>query len=74
MANVFWASTVSRKGPVRVSQSAPAPMAQELCWRCQVCGQEMGHSQPVGLGLAINLLKVFIDWHEEKCGKDMPNG
>ncbi|WP_305018787.1 hypothetical protein [Hymenobacter cheonanensis] len=45
-------------------------MAQEQRWRCQVCGQEMGHSQPVGLGLAIGLLKIFIDWHEEKFGKE----
>lgn len=39
----------------------------EQPWRCQVCGQELIYSQPIDFRLAMHLVKLFSDFHDERC-------
>jgi hypothetical protein len=63
----FDVAAYSPGSPVKAAVSTE-PLAQEQRWRCQVCGQEMAYSQPIGLALACMLISVFVEAHRSKCG------
>lgn len=67
---VFAITAQSKTAPVQAIKTH-APMEHEQRWRCAVCGQQMGYSQPISLELALALLAPFLDYHRAKCGKEV---
>jgi hypothetical protein len=52
------------------------PMVDEGRWKCEVCDKEFGYTQPISFQLQLDMLKVFMDYHNEHCKgftKDSPS-
>lgn len=69
----FNVAAYSPSSPVK-AVAPTEPMAEEQRWRCKVCGQEMGYSQPIGLALAYLLISAFVEVHRQKCGSSCVGG